>query len=439
MRQLVAFLFSAIALRAGDDKPLKPELPESVRPIVDLARAASPELFAKVVAHLVEAGKIPKRESQIDLLEQAFAVAGEAKEPYRLMAIPATPQDTRALYRSKAGELNLDVLSLRSRIVIEMLRIDRVKARALFDQIARPALDPRPCEDPLVADVSAFYEMAGAIAQSGFTASEKQKSAHVQFLESVLGGAQSPGELLPFLRALKSVDVSPPQRDLLMGALAAKLESIGADYRPFAMTLEALSSEIERLSSNALTRAFHNYQRTQAAAPRCLPDFGPKVTGETSEDEIVPSKHLGNLKVDPYFQSGDSKQIADELVALRNLPRHGRPEGEWSNRLADFLRDLVSWSPSGDDVDAFHQRATMFRALLEITPRGEDHDRVLAASVAFLESSEVERESPAEWLYQVRMLTEGPGFDAPAMLTRYRVSSSIGLTLYAALDLSHHF
>src|SRR6185437_2740764 len=110
-------------------------------------------------------------------------------------------------------------------------------------------------------------------------------------------------------------------------------------------------------------------------------------------------------------QSGDAKQIADELVALRDLPRLNRPDGEWSNRLADFLRDFNGWRPAGDDIDAFHQRATIFRALLEMTTRGEDRNRIIEQCVSFLASSPAERDQPAEWLYQVRMLTGGPAFD----------------------------
>lgn len=132
-------------------------------------------MFVETILQLVESGKIPLREHQIDLLEEAFAVAPGAKEPVRLIAIPATPPDTRAMYRSKAGELNWDTLSLESRIATDLLTIDRKKARELFDHIARPVLDPRPCEDPLVADVSAYYEVAGKVAQLGFTSDEKAK------------------------------------------------------------------------------------------------------------------------------------------------------------------------------------------------------------------------------------------------------------------------
>ena len=418
MKQIATFLICTLGLAAADNKPPR-ELPEDVRPVVDLARSAAPEMFAAVVARLVETGKIPLREQQIELLEDAFAAAGRATEANRLVAIPATPPDTRALYRSKAGELKWDALSLQSRIVKDLLSIDRPKARELFDHIPRPTLEPRPCEDPLVADVSAYYEVAGAMAQSGFTAVEREKEIQVQFLATALAGARSPGELAPFARAMRSVDLTPPQRLLLSSALAAKLQSISADYRAFAMSFAELAAAAPDVP---LTE----YKRAQLSAPRCQPDF-PTL----ADDETPPSKRDTAFKAEPYFQADDAKRIGDQMNRLRALPATST---DWRNQLADFLRDFAAWTPQGSALDVFHQRATVFRALLEFVPRGDDRDQVISLAVAFLVSSGAESQSPAEWLYQVRMLMDGAGQDASKMRDAFRASGSIGLTLYAALD-----
>jgi hypothetical protein len=429
MRRFAVFLLAAIALRAADEKKIKPELPDDVRRVVELARAAAPEFFASTVVQLVERGQIPRLESRIDLLEEAFAVTQEAKEPYGLIAIPATPQDTRARHRGKSSELKLDALSLESRILREMIRLDRDKARAMFDEISHPLLDPRPCEDPLVADASAYYEMAAAIAQSTFTEPQKEKNAHVQFLEAVLDGAKSPGELLPFLETTRAVSLSPEQHELLMGAVASKMVSIGADYRPFAMTYEALKSIIDGLSAadrEALQPAFRRYIVAQASAARCGPDFGPQIY--TGEEEIRPSKIEGGIKADIYFQSGDSKQIADELVKLRNSP-HG---DDWASRFDDLLRDFSAWSPEGENVDAFHQRATILRALLQMAPSADDQERLMQMSAEFLGSASPEQDHPAEWLYQVELISSALGkTESDALRGLFHKSGNPGLVLYA--------
>lgn len=431
MKQFALFLICSFAPAAADNKSSPPDLPPSVRPIVDLARAAAPELFAESILQLVENGKIPQREQQIDLLEEAFAVAAAAQEPVRLIAIPATPPDTRALYRSKAGELKWDALSLQSRILKQLLTIDSTKARELFDHIARPALDPRPCEDPLVANVSAYYEIAGAIAQSGFTSAEREKEANVQFLATLLAGARSPAELAPFARAMQSVDLTPPQRRLLSSALAAKLQSIGPDYRAFALSNAEL---VSALAPDAqLNAPLAEYTKAQLSAPRCQPDF-PAL----GDDEIQPAARGAAFKADPYFQSEDAKSIGDSLNRLRASAASPHTEaGDWRNQLADFLRDFSAWTPSGSSIDQFHQKATVFRALLEFVPPGDDRQRVLNLCIAFLDSSSADRESPAEWLYQVRMLIKGAGLDQPAMLEAFRATGNVALTIYADLDHLH--
>src|SRR5262249_9121720 len=154
--------------------------------------------------------------------------------------------------------------------------LDRKKARELFASVTRPILDPRPCEDPLIGDASAYYELAAAISQSVFDADEKAAEAHVQFLAAILLTAKSPNELAPFLRALQSIDLKPPEREQLLSAVAVKFTDIGPDYRPFVMSLDALESELSRAMDTVRSRAplvqgFRSYLVAQMNAPRCLP------------------------------------------------------------------------------------------------------------------------------------------------------------------------
>ncbi|HLH40452.1 MAG TPA: hypothetical protein VKX39_14980 [Bryobacteraceae bacterium] len=399
MKRAAALLLAARIVSAAEEKKHKPELPEQARTVISLARATAPEFFAKAITDLVRRGAIPDRESRADLLEEAFAIAPSAKEPFAVVAIPATPPDTRELHRAKAAELKLDALSLEAAIVKEMVRIDPAKARAMFDEIARPVVDPRPCEDPLIPDVSAYYEMAGVIAQSAFTPAEKQIHAHVQFLQAVLDGARSPGELPAFLRLLQTVALTREQRELLAGSFAAKLASIGVDDRAFAVSYNDLKLELDRIAPE-LDGALARYTEAQTAAARCGPAFVPGLI---------------------YFQSGDSKRIADQLIALRNIP-HDDPQ--WRSSFADLLRDLSFWNRS--EIDEFHQQATMLRALLDGPASGEDRNRLLAYCAGFLAAAAAQREHPQEWLYQVQMLDR----DAK-MKDLFRASGNAALLLYA--------
>lgn len=447
----ISVLALCSAAYAADERKPGQDLPPSVRPVIELARSAAPEFFADTVVNLVEAGKIPSIPLQVEILEQAFGAAASAREPVRLMAIPGTPPDTRALYRGKAGELGLDELSLQTRILRAMLTVNRSKAGELFDRIPRPALEARPCEDPLVQDASPYYEIAGALAQSAFPPDEKKHGRHVQFLLIVLDGARSPAELAPFASAIQSVELKPAEWELLLSALAGKLEKIPADYRPFAMSIGDLRTEIEHLAQGAqalkirtdqLAHGFRTYLVNQLTAPRCTEDFGDAAAAvqwfnssfhgalpPIGEDESKPSSRKGGVKAEPYFHSDDSKRLGDEILSLRtSVSRSG---SEWSNSLADFLHDFDAWNPEGSDLDVFHQRETILRALFQLTLPGEDRDRVMARCVALLQSSGIERQSPAEWLWEVKELQQSANGDAAKLMQAFRSSGDAGLMLLA--------
>lgn len=93
---------------------------------------------------------------------------------------------------------------------------------------------------------------------------------------------------------------------------------------------------------------------------------------------------------------------------------------------ADFLSGFAAWKPSGSSLDVFHQRATVYRALLQLMPPGEDRDRIVELCVTFLATSEAEKQSPAEWLWEARALVE----IAPEMIRSFRNSGDAGLVLF---------
>jgi len=449
-----------VPLQADDDKP-PPKLPGAVQSEVDLARATAPEIFADTIVRLVESGKNPQRELQVELLEDAFQAAGSAIEPVRLIAIPGTPPDTREVYRSKAGELGLDAISLQSRILKNLLTVDRAKARELFEQMAHPAIDPRPCEDALVADIAPYYDIAGAIAQSTFTAQEKEHDAHVQFLAGLLSAAKSPAEVAAFAGAIENITFTPAQWEVLLAVLSKKLETAGADYRSFAVSFNAMEGAISRLaefgranrveSADGLRGSFRKYVVAQMKAPRCAPDI-PIAIEETewlqpslAGGETDPSERRGTVMLHTYFESGDSKAIGEKLrqLVLDELDGEGGAHVKVVD-FSDFLREFELWTPSGSDVDVLHQKMTLLRALLPhvMDPgafarrlgRKPDHDaerdRTPRLCAELLASSGAQRQYPAEWMWQVKSLMSAAGSDRPKMAEAFRASGNPGLLVY---------
>jgi hypothetical protein len=403
-----------------------------VQSIVDLARGTAPEIFADTIVKLVESGKIPQRELQIELLEDAFQAAGSATEPVRLSAIRGTPPDTREIYRSKAGELGLDAISLQARILKNLLTVDRAKARELFGQIAHPSLDPRPCEDALVADIAPYYDIAAAIAQSAFTPAEKEVGAHAQFLAAGLTGAKSPGELAAFASTIENVTFTPAQWETVVAALSQKLLTVGPDYRSFAVSIYALQGAVFRLNEfgranhlgavEGLSASLRKYENAQMTAPRCSPDIE---TGEgLTDEESKRVERRGTIQPQMYFDSGDAKAMGDRLKSIASAPP---PDG-----LSEFLAAFGLWTPSGSEVDVLHQKATVLKALLQMKLSTTDHERVSMLWVDLLASSGAQRESPPEWMWQVKSMTGAAGFNPAQMAEAFRASGNPGLLVYLA-------
>ncbi len=402
-------------------------------PIVELARSAPPELFADAIIRAVQSGKIADRDRQIELLNDAFSAAARAKETIRLVAIPGTPPDTREIYRSKAGDLGLDALTLQSRIVQSMARLDPVRARELFNGIARPKLDPRPCVDPLIADASAYYDAAAAIAQYGFTAREKETDLHIEFLNALLVTARSPNEIAAFAHALQFMALSTEQSKYLLSSIDVKMELAPPDYRPFAMSLDTLQAElwklveINRSAREQTIRSFRAYIENQLKAERCLPELSlgldqiSWLQPPVAVDELRSAQLYETFRPHKYFEDDDSKRIGEALNRLRAKPA----------AISDFLRDFDAWKPAGSDVDIFHQRATVLRALLEIVPRGDERNRVIAIAAALLTGG-MERAYPAEWMWETQATIDAASADRAALLEALK--SSVSAQLYFGIS-----
>ena len=75
-------IFLSVLLMAGDEPKPKIVLSPEVQSIVDLARSAAPEVFADAMVRLIQSGKVPQREAQIQLLEEALRSPPMPRNPF---------------------------------------------------------------------------------------------------------------------------------------------------------------------------------------------------------------------------------------------------------------------------------------------------------------------------------------------------------------------
>src|SRR6266542_3369413 len=109
----------------------------AIEDLRNAAMGAPPELAADILLRLVDYGQIPSREQRLELIEQTFQMAGQAKFPYSQTAAVERARNTDSSPGIRWGALEngLSTLGLQCRAVRAALAIDKAKAIELFQQI----------------------------------------------------------------------------------------------------------------------------------------------------------------------------------------------------------------------------------------------------------------------------------------------------------------
>lgn len=409
--------------------------------VLELARKAPPELFADAAIKLVEQGKIPEGPRRKALLEEAFEAAKKAREPVKLVAVPQFA-DRRPGLREAALRAGLDTLSLENRILTLMAAADADRAKELFQTIDHPQLEARPCEDPMIADDSAYFEMAAKVGQVNPMV--------------LMGPGNSPGELPSFANILlRDRSLSREQFQLLAGALGLKMQTAALDYREFTMNAENLAKALDGLvamarekgvSPDSLAEGAKKLALAQMGAARCHEEFGgaiafvewfnrtlAKAEEPIVHEQLLGKEDLGPAKADAFFADDRGRQLAADFARLRAERLHGGGKPD-AVEIQAFLAKWEAWTPAGNAVEAFEQKMIVAHGFYELIPPGEARDQVAAGVVEYLKGNPAERESPAEWLFEVRSFIEFELTDKAKLLKAFRESGDAGLELFAALN-----
>src|SRR5260370_863605 len=414
-----------------------PKLPEPYQSIAEQAHSVSPEFAADALLRVVESRKITNVEAQRDLVEQAFRLSATAKFHVRMRGLPGTVVDTRSGYLSKAHDLKLDALSLRSRAVRNMLPLDGARARAMFQEINRPALTPLSCDDALVYDVSDYYRTLGAVVDATFNDNERKKDEHINFFLDYLQQATSPAQLAPLAAAIKTVGVTPEQRAILWNRLAGLLENMQPDDRSFSASL----GEVERAMPQEVRASFEKYSKKSSG---CKDDAF--AAAAINNADAQPAKTGRTPKIERYWESVATHILLEGAKKLRfgtegkPLTDADRSSQDCQQQLTDYLRQLGEWGPGQEksEADYYHQKCVVYEALVELIPPGPQRDTIFTAYVDFIGNSSLQQESPVEWfmhahsmLERVRSTNSG---EPSKVLEGFQKSGNPILTLFAALE-----
>jgi len=423
----LGLLFLAAALASAET----PKLPEPFQSVVDLSRAAPPEFGADALLRLVESGKVANADNRRDLVEQAFSLAVSATYPLRKRHLPGTTLDSRAGSLSQAYGMKLDALSLESRAVSDMVPIDPAQARKLIQEIPPPVFEPLSCDDALFYDVSDFYLALTAVVNSSFSAQERAKEEHVNFLLGYVGQVYSPSQLIPLAQTIRGAGVTNEQREVLWARFNALLPNLQSDDRSFSALLAEPPAGMDFIVAAVRQRS-----------AGCKGDSA----GSLANGVIQVNKSGSTPKVDAYWQSAEAQRMMDGGKKLRFgdggrvLTEAERSTPEWQQRLTDYLSALAAWSPESEksEADYYNEKCTVYIALVELIPPGPQRDKMLETFIDFISNSPLEQRSPVEWYNQANFMLEraraSRDGEAAKVLEAFEGSGNPVLALETALD-----
>jgi hypothetical protein len=411
-------------------------VPRRLELLIDQARALPPEFAADALLRLAAASEVGPQARQ-DLLLEAFETASRSRYSVRERGLPGYEVDTPDGYLAQAFELGLDELSLKSRAVAALVKIDQPEAMRLFERTQAIRIPHSACGLRLVTDPRAFYELPRVLTKA-FTAKQRKDGDDVLLLTRVIYTAHSMAQA-PFISALVT-EFAPEDRgqlQVLVGAVAASLEQMDRDDLIFRVYYSDLSRNVFRLADLCAQRKISNVSLLtalrsaivrQLSGDRCqllnaLSDPARFVAGFRAVSAILfpPNSDLRAISVDDlkpasvqappdseetFFRSARSGGLLMDFRALRT-ERKGADynEAEWGQHLDLFLSALQSWGPADEPSERtyFHEKSVLYEGLPELGLPADEERKILQEFLAFVGDQRF-RDLGIEWFLHAKEL-----------------------------------
>lgn len=469
---------SAAKPRQTNARPAK--VNPALQELLDGAAAAPPEFGADVLIRLSESSRVPTAAAKIDLLSKAFDLASRAELPVKRAGSLGNILDGRSSLLVRAYRLNLDGLSLQSRVISDMLAVDPARARRMVEQVQIPSLPPVGCDQRLTYDLGLFYQALGKVASTAFTAKEKEKGRQVTLLAPFVSNLQSHAQARPVAEMLVEARLSPADLAQLTNTFAGALLQLHGDERSFASAVIGpggtnasaavadLFSALEEKQVSVITflKAWRQYLVTNLADERCatlrgmadsnaLPqpakNFNQQFRRELQTSQIPPiaEEELRNSRIvsppaaAPYWQSPEAKKLWATLRELRiSSPEEDAPSADktsqaWASRLSDFLEQVEAWQPQDEPAsDFFQEKCVLYESLADLIPPGPQRLQVINSIVSLLVQNSGQLPSRIEWFLPAEDLLSGrrAAGDQKEAIQALLNSGDPVLSLYARLE-----
>jgi hypothetical protein len=450
----VSFFRASVPLNAQAAKGRRPAVAhDDVENLVHAAGSLPIEYRADIQLNVIESGQLKKTKLEEETLKKLFDSASTAQYPLKF-----TSADVGIHSRTKgialAFMLNLDALSIRTRVVRAMLSLDRTEAQRELGSIHIDV--PRTgCSSPLVYDVSEYYAQMYPLARKAFAAQKRkglnddEDSDFVEWASGQIRDIKSAVQLAPMAKALAKEDISDVHLARLTAEFSRALGQLDATDRELAtmqrkrevatMRRKAdLDGAIRLLADRSrsdpgaaanLVSAYRAFLIRSAGEPHCgdkttnwnsmVQQFNLLVTGLHLEDGVGVLK-LEDLRRVPgagetakyeiIEEPDEIYHLTDRIYAKReskDLHRDPDPKNEgWESDLDEFFTKIDALDPSVAACPpcVSEEKGEMLLVFYDMTPKGEAKDAVLERLVEFFAHDPRQETSSLEWLSQVNVL-----------------------------------
>ncbi len=441
-------------------------------------RTAPPEFAASQLVRLAESLVKNDKEWQRELFEEAFALARQAKQPFKR---PVLNVDTfiGRNYSRTVAELGMDRLSLQCGALRGLLEIDRKRALELMAELEAPRLPITACEEPFAPEVDGFYQLLIVMAQRGFTREQQERGEDLDFLEPYLRQVDHPAQVAPAARVVRFVGTTPERLERLLTIFLAALDKVRNDDRAFTqgnnlpsaaelMTLAVFSSQhgqrsdeilaqlrtylIEHLNGRRCSDNVLSASGKPVAAPQVVRDFNQFIElnqrklEPIDEDELKPQVQGSAARDFRYWRTPTAAKLQQRFYALQHGVERNMPEPNpsvWLPQVNEFFQAVEAWEiePETQRADFYHQKCLLYSAAFEWIQLGAQREQLLRDYLALLSKSREHIPSFGEWYAHLREFMrryEGPDRQAQReqVLEALRNSSDPFYQLLAKLDKS---
>ena len=416
---------------------------KAIRQLIDAADSLPIEFRADIQLNAVESGALPPGEVAKGVVERLIESAGGAKNAYPLGRAFLTADTMENDLSSATQTLSaLDALSVRTRAISALTKMDRAKALVALREI-QVHIPPTTCASALIPDVTTYYEKLGALAGTAFSSVETNNGENVAWYEDNIRNINSALQLAPIAEFLSRAPLSTEQFDQLSNAYAAAFAGLRATDREMAWVYaeDRLPNAILELATrrkrgalpiDVLFLSYRDFLVRSAEETRCgdqsanwevivaafnhgreslsLAERVPALTandvqrkgaqGDRAQMRMIPDVKEFDLLFGKIY-------ALREKSGARATPEQQAVDTEaWESDAAQLLRSLDEYDPSkkGCVECAEIAKVRMLLGFFDFCPDDALKGKILSRLVKSLATTPLQTQEPVEWLFHMKLL-----------------------------------